>query len=877
MEQGTTASSEVVQRAKQRLAEGREKLRRQHEDGSPGIQVCTLLADMLDYVILEIYESTLKELGQPDVQNRIVVVPHGGYGRRDVAPYSDVDLMLLCSPESVDEVIPLARRFTQYIYDSGLDLGFSLRTPRQSCQLAFKDASIFTSLVEARYLAGSVRLYSKFAENFKRQTRLRTHSLISQIEHARAEEKQQYGDTVYLLRPNVKRTRGGLRDLQMVRWIGFARFGEAEPNYLQRMGALLPEDENILRSSYDYLLRLRNELHFHAGRPQDVLEKQEQLRLAEKYGFEGDEVSLPVEQFMQEYFEATGEVRYRVAHFVDGAKQRTTISSLLGSLFSRRMESVYRMSPRHISATRKGLAKVAGDLEEILQLMDLANHFDRRISHPTWQAIRETMMEQPPQLTANAAKRFMSLMSQPYRLGSLLRRLHQLRALDILVPPVTHARNRMQFNDYHKYTVDEHSFRAVEYVTALAKEPHAAGRAYRKLDNKAILHLAVLMHDLGKGFPQDHSELGAELAGDTAKRLGLSADDTATLQFLVLKHLRMAHLAFRHNLSDPSVVVPFAVEVGRLDWLRMLYVLTLADLAAVGPKVLNSWKFDLVTQLYYRTREQLASDASDPTERLEHQLQQEVLKLAKAEAATERNWWRSHLEALPWSYYESRDARQVHRELSQIKAQDPTNGRPMAWGHYLPENKSIEYSICAADHPGIFHRLTGALTAKGHDILRAEINTLPNGGLLDQFCVQDLDFIGEPPSERMEQVCAQLIRAVEQPSDEPPKFRQLWRGGDEPAPLSEMPTQVRIDNSTSAQHTIISVFTYDQMGLLYALSKKIFDLGLLVGFAKIGTHVDQVVDVFYVTDSEGDKLKDETFIERIRTEIEDTVEQLQES
>lgn len=875
MEPANAPSSEVVQRAKQRLADGRAKLRRQHEEGSPGIQVCTLLADMLDYVILEIYETTLKELGQPPVQHRIAVVPHGGYGRRDVAPFSDVDLMLLCSPEAVDEVIPLARRFTQYIYDSGLDLGFSLRTPKQACQLAFKDASVFTSLVESRYLAGSVRLYSRYFETFKRQTRHRTHALIAQIEEARAEEKQQFGDTVYLLRPNVKRTRGGLRDLQMVRWIGFARYREAEPTNLHRMGVLLSEDHNIMRSSYDYLLRLRNELHFHAGRTQDVLEKQEQLRLAEKCRYEGDEASLPVEQFMQKYFEATGEVRYRAAHFVDGAKQRTTLSTLLGTLFSRKMESVYRMGPRHISATRKGLAKVAGDLEEILQLMDLANHFDRRISHATWQTIREAMMEQPPQLTPNAARRFMSLMSQPYRLGALLRRLHQLRALDILVPPVTHARNRMQFNEYHKYTVDEHSFRAVEYVTALAKESHVAGRAYRKLENKAILHLAVLMHDFGKGFPQDHSELGAELAGETARRLGLSSDDTATLQFLILKHLRMAHLAFRHNLSDPSVIVPFAVEVGRLDWLRMLYVLTLADLAAVGPKVLNSWKFDLVTQLYYRTREQLGSDPSDPAERFEHHLEEEVLALVKSDS--DRVWWRSHLEALPWSYYESRTSRQVYDELHRIKEQDPVHQRPLAWGRFLPENNLIEYSICAADHPGIFHRLTGALTAKGHHILRAEINTLPDGGLLDQFYVQDLDFSGQPPDERMAEVRAQLVKTVEHSSDEPPKFRRLWHGSEEPTQLSEMPTRVRIDNSTSAQHTIISVFTYDQMGLLYALTKKIYDLGLLVGFAKIGTHVDQVVDVFYVTDSQGQKLLGDELIERIRSELEDTVEQLQES
>ncbi|MCA9178690.1 MAG: [protein-PII] uridylyltransferase [Planctomycetales bacterium] len=868
---------DIVTAAKQRLEEGRAKLRSQHEAGSPGIQVCTRLTDLLDLVLLEIYEAVLEELGQPPVQNQIALVPHGGYGRADVAPYSDVDLMLLCAPEATEEVIPLARRLTQHIFDAGLDLGFSLRTPRQACQLALKDATIFTSLVESRYLAGSVRLFTRFANSFKRQTRFRVSSLIAQIEAARADEKSQYGDTVYLLRPNVKRTRGGLRDLQMVRWIGFVRYGEADPDKLERVGALLPEDRAVLKRSYEFLLRLRNELHFHAGRSQDVLGKHEQVRLAEKLGFVGDSASLPVEQFMQTYFEHTGEVRYRVAHFVAGAKRRTTVSTILGGLFSRRMETVYRIGPRQISATKQGLAQLSGDLEEVLQLMDLANNFNKRIDHATWQFIRRAMTDRPPRLTHNAARRFMSLLSQPTRLASLLRRLHQLRALEILVPPMTHARSRMQFNDYHKYTVDEHSLRAIEYITGLARESNSAGRAYRNLPQKAILHLAVLMHDLGKGFPEDHSELGAKLAGETARRLGLSDDDTATLQFLVLKHLRMAHLAFQHNLSDPSVIVQFAVEVGRPDWLRMLYVLTCADLSAVGPGVLNSWKFDLLTQLFYRTRDELESENYDPAERRQHQLQAKVLRLAGAKSDHDDladKWWTRQLDSLPWGYYESRTAKQVFEELSRIRKLDFTKpgNDAVAWGRYLPDQQAVEYVVgTSADVPS-FYRLTGALSSKGHQILRAEVHTLADGAVIDRYFVQDLDFKGEPPAERLDEVAQRLVAAAINESDQPPRFRRVWRSGEDHAAFRQMPTEVRIDNSTSARHTIISVLTYDRLGLLYAISRTLYDLQLQVGFAKIGTHVDQVVDVFYVTLRNGEKLTDPAEMERVREEVRARVE-----
>ncbi len=233
-------------------------------------------------------------------------------------------------------------------------------------------------------------------------------------------------------------------------------------------------------------------------------------------------------------------------------------------LFSHRVEDDFRVGPVHISATRKGLVKVRQDLAEVLRLMDLANMYHKRIDHPTWEAIRTEMAQRPVQeISEQAVARFLSLMSQPGRLGDLLRRLHQLRVLEQIIPAMQHARYLMQFNDYHKYTVDEHSIRAVEAATTFLHDPRALGNAYRDLRKKRLLHLALLIHDLGKGYDDDHSEVGALIAVETGRRLNLSESDAETLRFLVGKHLLMSHMAFREDTHDESVVLRL-----RAKWAR---------------------------------------------------------------------------------------------------------------------------------------------------------------------------------------------------------------------------------------------------------------------------------------------------------------------
>ena len=860
------------------LTEGRRKLRQQHDQGSPAIQVCTLLADLLDTVVMHLHESALDDLGEagPDgLGGHTALVAHGGYGRRDVAPYSDVDLMLLHAPHVEGRVVPLARRLVMDLSDSGLDLGFSVRTPSTACTLSRGDATIFTSLVESRFLGGSDKLFTWFTDRFRRQTKWRVRGLINTIYQSRRDERRQYGETVYLLEPNLKRSRGGLRDLQLVRWIGFARYGESEPDNLHRMGVLSQNDRGRLRNAVDFLLRVRNEVHFHAGKSVDVLTKVEQLRLAELYNYEGSEAVVPVEAFMRDYFRHTGNIRDISAHFVSTARPRSTAARLLQPLFTYQMDGDFRVGPYHIHATRKGMQKLSGDLAEVLRLMDLANRANKWIAAETWDKIRASLPAMPaPELSTATTSRFLSLLSEPARLGDLLRRLHQLGLLEHILPGMAHARSLMQFNDYHKYTVDEHCILAVEKATDFIHDRGTLGEAYRTLKRKRTLHLALLVHDLGKGFTEDHSDVGLRLAEEVCQRFDLPQREAEKLKFLVHKHLIMSHLAFRRDSTDENAVVQFAVEMGTPDALNMLYLMTCADLAAVGPGVLNEWKTEVLTDLYHRSMQHLAGDAPDANYELLRRRRDKVRTMIgeRPDAA----WYHRQIDALPFAYMQGARSAQIMEELDRLHGLDRRGA--IAWVRYLDEHHAVEATVGAYDDltPGIFHRLTGSLSSMGLRILSADIHTLADGLVLDRFYVLDPDYPGQPAQVRLDEIRAALTRVLTSPTDAAPSFRRIWRvGGRAPSDsLDPLPTRIAVDNTTSDRFTIIDVFAHDRMGLLYTITRQLFELELSVSVAKISTHVDQVVDVFYATNQQGRKIEDERQLAVIRERLLEAIDGL---
>jgi [protein-PII] uridylyltransferase len=866
--------------AQQRLVEGRAMIERLHQTGVTGAEVCAKLTRLRDEVLGGLIDAALDDLGESGpggLLRRMAVVAHAGYGRRDVAPFSDVDLMLLHPPGLAPRVAPFAERLLRDVFDAGLILGHSVRTPELARRLALSDPTIGTSLLESRLLVGDEEFFRDYQEQLERKIRRRRRSLAAAIDRARLEERIRYGDTPYLLEPNVKRSGGTLRDVQLVRWVGFVRYGTPEPGRLAELGALSDADCQALRQAREYLLRLRNELHFHAGQPADVLSRAEQLRIAALRGFAMAEGLLPVEQFMREYFRHTRAVQHVAQRFAARAKSHDRLAVLVTAAFSHRVEEGIRSGPAGLWAPPRKAQALGRDLTAILRLVDLTNLYGKPVVPATWEVIRREAALLPPAMPPpEACRHFLSLLDHPARLGALLRDLHDIGILERFIPEFARARGLMQFNQYHKYTVDEHCLRAVECATEFWNDPGPLGRIYRPLRPKWLLHLALLLHDLGKGRMEDHREAGIPIAAAAAKRLGLLPRDAETLRFLVHKHMLLNHLAFRRDIADERLAVDFAVQVGSPEMLQMLYVLTAADLDAVGPDVWDGWKEEIVTELYHRTMQHLAGESPETTVAELLRQRREVVE-ACLSSEKDAAWFRREIEHLPHSYLHATPPAQVAADLQLLHERNPQD--VFAQGQYLPQPKTCQYTVAASETiaAGIFHCLTGALTSHGLEIRSAQIHTFPDGLVLDRFWVRDPDFADEPPPDRFQQITQALVQSLKAPGSQPPAFRRTWQsGGLAPLRTPGVQTRVLADNSTSEHFTILDIFAHDRTGLLYAITRTLFELGLSVGRAKIGTYLDQVVDVFYVTDNECRKILDPARLEEIRRRLLEVIETLPE-
>ena len=497
----------------------------------------------------------------------------------------------------------------------------------------------------------------------------------------------------------------------------------------------------------------------------------------------------------------------------------------------------------------------------IVRLVELAMLYELPIDHETWEAVRATARTTDVGVDAETKARFLGLFSRPGRLAQSLRRLHEVGLLERIIPQFSHARNLLQFNSFHKYTVDEHCIVAVERAIELADDEGWLGAVWRQINRKRTVLLALLIHDLGKGFVEDHSEVGAGIARDVAARLGLPADEAAIVEFLVLKHLAMAHVAFRRDVGDASIVVRFACDVGSPEVLQMLAVLTAADVAAVGPGTWTRWKADLLGDLYFRTLGYLDGESpSIDAERHGRSLAALLAELDPEDAVVRL------ARALPRAYLRDTEPQRIVEELRQL-ARLPDRGIFVST-RWQPDTATVAVTVGTQEDvaPGVFHRLTGALTSQRLEILSADIHTLADGLVIDHFVVQDPDYAGEPPADRLAEI-ADAIRAALR-ADHAPSFARRWNPfAPQPNPATAVPGRVLFDNETSAQTTIVEVFAHDSPGLLYAIAKAIFEAGLSVRAAKIGTYLDQVVDAFHVTDAAGRKVTDPERLEALRRAI----------
>ncbi len=867
---------------RRRLDALRQQARQRFERGATGLQVGGGLSLGFDELVLFLLEDALETCSAPEqavLRETTAVAAVGGSGRGELAPYSDVDLLFLFRPEAETLFARIVSQVVRDAWDSGLKLGHSVRTVRDAVQAARQDIQFATALTDLRPLWGSASLTAELGRRFRRGVlQGRVGPFQAECVEAREKERQEAGGAVLQLEPDIKRSFGGMRDLHLIRWIGFANYGVSETDSLRLRGVLTKEDARRLSVAHDYLLALRINLHFHAGKPHDVLTRDHQLRISQERSITGTKGQLPVERFMQDYFRHSLAVAEIADRFVAQHQKTPWLRRLFDFVMTIRIDDIYRVGPRQVDVLRRQRAEVTGSLEGALQLYLTAARYRVDPAHSLLEMIQEQSPAFSQALSPEASSTFLQILATPGRLGKVLRSMYHTGVLETVLPAFRHVRCLLQFNQYHSYTVDEHTLRTIEVLESYETDPGPIGQAYREIRHHEILHLALLLHDAGKGFEEDHSEIGKRLAEEAADRLRLTDARRTLLVFLVHRHLLMAELALRRDSTDPNVLLNFSREVGSPETLKLLFVLTAADISAVGPGVWTSWKSELLVSLYERTMQWLSGQSHllQETARLDAIRQDVAAKLKTTQSPDETS---RKLDLFPAHYLLSTPPERIAADLQMIAARQP--GDICVEGRYDPDTDTVAYRVITQEDvvQGCFHKLTGVLTAQRMEILSAGICTSQDGIIIDSYRVVDHDHAGEVPDFRIDDVAAAIRRvltgqvAVETMLSSRGRFGpSRFRG-----PLSNLPLRVVIDNDWSDRSTVIEVFAHDRPGLLYLISRAIFQLELSVARAQISTHFDQVVDAFYVTDLQGRKIDDERRQKEIHDQLVEEISRFEQA
>jgi [protein-PII] uridylyltransferase len=836
-----------------------QRLHLRHRFGISGTEIVRARSLIVDLLIQRLAPAAATA-GEGRRGEGLAIIALGGYGRQELAPHSDIDLLFLHHSRRDEAAAQeLSEAILYLLWDVGFTVGHSLRTLRECIAIAKEDSTSRTALVDARLLWGSSRLFDNLASRleedvFKTQGR----TLLDELMSERASRYAKFGDVVCLQEPNIKETAGGLRDLHTLFWAGRIAYGHATLPKLAASHLISERDAKALNTAYDFLLRVRNQLHFQTGRRTDLLSLDQQQVVARNLRYTDTEELQASEVFMRDYY-----LHARRLH-------RLTTMHLLRAV--RRPEKARWFSRMRQTATTGGFIMRDGELDLApgvrpldLERLMLAFSYSQATGAAFTGAMQEAVEENLPGVnrryrsSPEAAGAFLKVLRARGRVAQALRQMHELGFLGKYIPEFARITCLVQHDLYHRYTVDEHTIRAIETVDDLANSRSRILERYRQvysdLSDPAVLHLGLLLHDIGKGLGGGHTEKGVTIAKRICSRLQLDEETTSNVIFLIRHHLLMSHISQRRDLADEKVIASFAATVGTVDRLRMLCLLTYGDTNGVGPGIWNEWKDALLWELYLKAHQILSPEmAEDHTiERLRQRIAQMLASEVDLEAV------REHFNLLPEAYARHTGPQVI---IEHIRLAHSLNLRPVraSWRVNV-QARCTDLHICARNRRGLFSNIAGALTAQGVNILSVHLNTRGDGIAVDSLKVRDT--AGEPITDpaRWEQIEGEIKRALSGELDLAAAVARRLRGqssrlGRRRSPSSPQ-TRITWDNQSSDKSTILEVRTADRLGLAYRITSTLAGLDLDIVFAKVATEKNLALDIFYVTNAAGEKLANE--------------------
>ena len=845
------------------------RLRMNHNFGASGCETAAARSFVLDLVVKHAFAHASLAFQSnrmaDGMHNACALLAIGGYGRAELAPHSDIDLLFLYSGQRLGQMKPVLTNLLQLLWDAGLTVGHSFRTVGDCITTALDDVHLRTAVVNTRLLAGNKGLHHSLREALEKDRRRRVGPFLTAILHERDARYLKFGGSVCLQEPNIKETAGGLRDFHTAVWLAHAQHGYKNLAEMRAHDLISEHEARKILSAYDFLWRIRHSVHYRTGRKTEHLSLDMQPNLAGQFGYNPGTYLLGSEKLMRDYYRHARELHL----FSEAITARVADT---GPHPSRRWLRRPTNAANEPFAIRRGRLHFDGE-SDFFDKKPLAifNAFalGQAARVPFDYHLRELITRgsraigPTSRFSVEVSNAFFALLRRRGRAGFVLRSMHDLGLLARLIPEFRRISLLVQHDLYHHFTVDEHTLRAIETLDDLhtsegKSRAHLRG-VLEQISDPTLLYLALLLHDIGKGQGRGHIARGTQVARRVCRRLGLKEEDAKKVVLLVKQHVTMAHLAQRRDLNESRLISEFAGQVESLDVLNMLLLLTFADLSAVGPGVWTDWKATLLWDLYRRTRKFMTSEdevVDDVAELI--RIRDEIRKVIDPSvpfSEVER-----HLALLPDRYLRISSPAAAAMHIQMIES-IKTEGFACRWVRH--NVNSAELIIVTHDRHGLFADLAGTLAANGIEILSAEVNTREDGIAIDGFTVRQASTRRAIEEDRYHDIEQSLRRAV---AGELEVSALVERWSTRNAPRKRTRTnpgrrrnlpQVICDNEASTSSTVIEVHAIDEPGLAYKIASVLAGLGLEIVCARIATERSDALDVFYVTEGDGLKLSGE--------------------
>ena len=877
------ARPRVVELLRAALASGRaelaQRLAAHPSAGHESAHGYAFLVDQLirvihDHVANDLYRASNRSTGE-----RIALMAVGGYGRGEMSPHSDVDIAFITPGKPTSWCEQVIEAILYYLWDLSLTVGHSSRSLNEMVRMAREDLTIRTALLEGRYLWGDQPLYDQALARFWGEVVPGSESRFTAEKLAEREARhKRMGDSRYVVEPNVKDGKGGLRDLQTLYWIGKYTHRVKTAAELVDKGLFTAEEYRSFRRAEGFLLAVRAHLHTISGRAEDRLTFDLQREVAARMHYADRPGKLAVERFMQFYFLQAQHVGHLTGVFLAQMEDIAAAKPRLGGFFAglrskrARMIEGYPVESGRLSAPADDW--FAKDPVRLIEIFAIAEREGLEIHPGTIRMARRDagLIREPMRRDPRANALFLEVLTGKRDPENMLRTMNEAGVFGRFVPDFGKVGGQMQFDMYHHYTVDEHTIHAIGLLSKIERgelrEDHPlATEIVPKLAARRVIYLATLLHDIAKGRGGDHSVLGAEVARKLCPRLGLDAEETDLVAWLVRYHLLMSATAFKRDLSDPKTILDFVAEVQNMERLRQLTVLTIVDIRAVGPGIWNSWKRQLLTELFELAEEQLrlGHKTRGRAERVAHK-KERVGELLGARAGLLRELD----DRFDDTYWIAEPEDVIALNVVQYASARDTDSKLAIHTEFYPARGATLVTVISDDHPGLFFRIAGAIHLAGGNIIDARIHTNRRGKAVDNFLVQDP--LGKPFSEaaQLERLKKSIEDALAGRIDMVPSLAKR------PLPRSRaenfrVAPRIYFDNDASNRFTVVEVTATDRPALLNRLTRAMFETSLIINSAHITQYGERAVDTFYVTDLLGDKITSEDRLERVRAALLDAI------